>query len=227
MYRIGPGPVPVQGRFRFFRAPQDGVPEGGVRAIYEDGQGRLWLASGRGGLGVIEDPLADQLRITRYSTADGLSSDEIQAITADKWGRIYAATGLGVDRLELPSKRVRHYTASDGLASGEVMDAIRDSSGDLWFGTVKGVSRFTPRQDRPEHALPVRIFEIRIAGMARAISDSGVTSLALPDFKPGQNDLQVDLLCAVGASHPQPCRSINTVWRALGKPGAIPPRSGP
>ncbi len=197
LYRIGLVRF-RQGRFRFFGAA-DGVPEGGIRAMYEDGEGHLWLASGRGGLGVIENPLAEQLRITRYGTADGLSSDEIQAITADKWGRIYAGTGLGVDRLELPLKGVRHYTASDGLAPGEVTDAVRDSMGDLWIGTVKGVSRFTPRQDRPKTSLPVRIFGIRIAGASQPLSDSGVTSFALPDFRPGQNDLQVDF-AAVGAS---------------------------
>jgi ligand-binding sensor domain-containing protein len=190
LYRIGLVRF-REGRFQFFGV-QDGVPEGGIRAIYEDAEGRLWLASGRGGLGLIQNPQADRLDITRYTTADGLASDEIQAITADRWGRVYAGTGLGVDRLELPSKRVRHYTVADGLAPGEILDAVRDSNGDLWFGTLKGVSRFTPRPDRPERALPVRVFGARIAGQSQMVAEAGVALLRLRDFQPGQNDLQID-----------------------------------
>ena len=190
LYRIGLVRF-REGRFQFFGV-QDGVPEGGIRAMYEDAEGRLWLASGRGGLGVIQNPQADRLSIARFTTVDGLASDEIQAITADRWGRIYAGTGLGVDRLELPSKRVRHYTVADGLAPGEILDAVRDSKGDLWFGGLKGVSRLTPRPDRPERALPVRVFGARIAGQAQSVAEAGVTRLRLRDFQPGQNDLQID-----------------------------------
>jgi ligand-binding sensor domain-containing protein len=56
------------GRFETLTA-NDGVPDGGVRAFYQDMRGRLWLASGRGGLGRIDDPAADRPAIRRYTAA--------------------------------------------------------------------------------------------------------------------------------------------------------------
>ena len=140
--------VIAMGDFRSSR-PAEGVPAGGIRYIYQDRLNRLWLASGRGGLGRMDDPTAEKPVIARYSISDGLASDEIQAITEDNFGRIYAGTGLGVDRIDVPTKRIVHYTKADGLAEGEVQDAMRDEEGDLWFGTYKGVSRLHPRPDPP------------------------------------------------------------------------------
>lgn len=189
LYRLGVARY-RNGRFQVFASP-DGVPAGGVRFLYQDQVGRLWLASGRGGLGRIDDPTADHPKITSITTADGLASDEIQAITEDNYGRIYAATGLGVDRLEPWSKRVVHYTSRDGLASGEVEDAIRDRSGDLWFGTAQGVSRFHPQPDN--HPLPVnmKIGSLRINGREISIP-AGESNVVAPDLPPGSNSVEVE-----------------------------------
>jgi streptogramin lyase len=81
---------------------------------------------------------AEHLSIQCWSTANGLASDEIQAITEDNYGRIYAGTGLGIDRIEPESGRIMHYTHADGLAEGEVQDALRDRDGDLWFAPTRG-----------------------------------------------------------------------------------------
>ena len=77
--------------------------------FYQDAKGRLWLGTGRGGLARIEDPAAARLAIQRYTMADGLSSDEIQAITEDRFGRIYSGTGLGVDRLDVNTRAIHSY----------------------------------------------------------------------------------------------------------------------
>jgi ligand-binding sensor domain-containing protein len=103
------------GHFDLF-GPAEGIPAGGIRYIYTDSRNRVWLASGRGGLGRIDDPQGSKPRVQRYTTADGLSSDEIQCITEDRFGRIYAGTGLGVDRLNPATGEVLHYTTADGVA---------------------------------------------------------------------------------------------------------------
>jgi len=55
-------------------------------------------------------------------------------LTEDKWGRIYVATGRGIDRIdatgEITPSRVRHYTEADGLAKGNLIDMF-DGNGDL------------------------------------------------------------------------------------------------
>jgi ligand-binding sensor domain-containing protein len=179
------------GKFEVFTR-KDGVPDGGVRVFYEDHLGHLWLGSGRGGLGEIQDPCAERLSIKSYTTANGLASDEIQALTEDNWGRIYVGTGFGVDRLNVSTGSVRHYTSADGLAEGEVEDAIRDGSGDLWFGTLKGVSRLTPRPDGPALPIRVRIAGVRVAGQLQDLGGGEVRPVALPDIPASQNHVEID-----------------------------------
>jgi hypothetical protein len=180
-----------RGKFEFF-SKEDGVPDGGVRFFYEDRRGHLWLGSGRGGLGEIEDPLAEHLTIKHYTTADGLASDEVQAITEDNWGRIYVGTGFGVDRLDVSTGSVRHYTSADGLAEGEVEDAIRDGSGNLWFGTLKGVSRLVPRPDGRALPLSVRVENVRVAGQAQGVVGAGTSPIVLGDVPATQNHVEIE-----------------------------------
>ena len=179
-----------QGRFQVF-TPADGIPAGGIRFIYEDREHRLWLGSGRGGLGCIADPSAATPAITRYTMADGLSSDEIQAITEDNFGRIYLGTGLGVDRLDPATRGIVHYTAADGLAPGEVEDAVRDSSGDLWFGTYQAVSRLHPRPDPLTRPLPAKVSSVRVNGQAQPV-DFTAGQVRIADVPPGSNSVQMD-----------------------------------
>src|SRR5262249_50419013 len=56
------------GGFTFFTT-DDGLPPGGIRSIYSDRAGRLWLASSRGGLIRIDDPAADRPIFRSYTTA--------------------------------------------------------------------------------------------------------------------------------------------------------------
>ena len=183
------------GRFQVFTS-QNGVPFGGIRQIYQDAHGHVWLASTSGGLGRIEDPSAATLTIKTFTTANGLSSDEIQTITEDRWGRIYVGTGLGVDRLDPQTGHVLHFTAADGLAPGEVQDSVRDRNGNLWFGTLTGLSRLTPRVDPPSPAAPSRIIGLRVAGHPRRIEDGGESRMMMPDLPPGENNIEIEYASA-------------------------------
>jgi ligand-binding sensor domain-containing protein/signal transduction histidine kinase len=180
------------GRFQVF-TPTEGIPSGGIRYIYEDHGNHLWLGSGRGGLGRIDDPAAEGLSIKRFSTANGLASDEIQAITEDNFGRIYAGTGFGVDRIDPGAPRIVHYTKADGLAEGEVQDALRDQSGDLWFGTYNGVSRLHPQPDSEPRPLPTMISSVKVNG--RLVPTSlGAEEVTLADLPPGANGVEIEFL---------------------------------
>lgn len=191
------------GRFQLF-TPKEGIPEGGIRYIYEDSRKRLWIGSGRGGLGRIDDPTAERPTVQRYSTADGLSSDEIQAITEDNFGRIYVGTGLGVDCVDPASGSIVHYTRADGLAEGEVQDAVRDRNGDLWFGTYHGVSRLHPVADAKMDALPVTIASVKVNGRPLP-TRLGAEHVSLPDLPPGNNGVEIQFL-ALAAAGPQSIR---------------------
>jgi ligand-binding sensor domain-containing protein len=191
------------GRFEVFTAG-DGIPAGGIRYVYEDQHKHLWLGSGRGGLGRIDDPTAKHLSIRHFSSAEGLASDEIQAITEDNFGRIYVGTGLGIDRIDGDSGRIVHYTRADGLAEGEIQDALRDPQGDLWFGTYKGISRLHPRPDPAAKSLPVRIAGVKVNGRGQPVR-LGAQEITLADLPPGNNGLEIEFL-ALDTSGPENIR---------------------
>src|SRR5262249_51796827 len=122
------------GRFATF-TPADGLPQGFITALHVDRRGWLWLSSSSGGLARIDDPTAEHVRFVRYTTHEGLSTNNVRAITEDLNGDIYTGTVRGVDRLSPGTGTVRHYGLADGLAGDFVTTAYRDRKGTLWFGT--------------------------------------------------------------------------------------------
>jgi signal transduction histidine kinase/ligand-binding sensor domain-containing protein len=181
------------GRFTFFTA-SDGLPPGAIMDIYSDRAGRLWLTSARGGLIRVEDPAAERPAFTSYTTAQGLSSNSTEVITEDLYGRIYVATGRGLDRLNPETGRIKHFTTADGLAAGNVIAAFRDRRGTLWFGTHRGMSRFVPAPEENSPPPPILITGLNIAGEQRKVSALGETEIALFNLAPDQNQLQVDFV---------------------------------
>jgi ligand-binding sensor domain-containing protein len=178
-------------RFEEFSV-KDGVPRGGIRRFHQDRQGRLWLGSGSGGLGRVDNPEAERPIFIKYDESSGLSASEVEAITEDRFGLIYVGSGHGGDRLDPSSGRVRKYTSADGLASGEVQTALRDRTGALWFGTVQGVSRFIPMPKAQQSVPRVRLTGLYISGNRFPLPPCGSMELTLSDLPANQNHLQID-----------------------------------
>jgi ligand-binding sensor domain-containing protein/signal transduction histidine kinase len=187
-----------EGHFTLFTS-EDGVPEGKIYDLYLDHAGRLWIASTLGGLARVDDPSAERPRFITYTTAQGLSSNSINCITEDRYGRLYVGTARGLDRLDPASGRVKPFTAADGLISGEVLVSFRDRKGDLWFGGKGGLSRLSPQPDRPQSPLPVLITGLRIGGEPQAISALGETEIAPVELGADNHQLQIDFV-ALGFS---------------------------
>jgi signal transduction histidine kinase/ligand-binding sensor domain-containing protein len=172
----------------------DGFPDGTSLSIWVDHAGRLWAATTKSGLVRIDQPDADRLTFRTYTTKEGLSSNDVRAITEDRWGRIYLWTGRGVDRLKPETGEVVHYTAADGLVQ-TVSDnnvAFTDRHGSLWFG-LNGLSRFEPvaETDLPGN-LSVYLQKIRINGVPLPISELGEQQLSSVVLQPSQNSMQVE-----------------------------------
>ncbi|MBA2731313.1 MAG: hypothetical protein H0U54_00320, partial [Acidobacteria bacterium] len=179
------------GRFRRFTT-EDGVPPGWIISLYLDHAGRLWIASQLGGLNRVDNPSAESLRFIRYTTADGLSSNNIRSITEDAWGRIYVGTGHGVDRLDPETGRIKHYTVADGLPKNVIEHAYRDRHGALWFGSVFGVSRFVPEKEETNRPPSIYIKGLNIEGVAQPVSELGETELPSRELQPAQNHVSID-----------------------------------
>jgi ligand-binding sensor domain-containing protein/signal transduction histidine kinase len=182
-----------QGRFAVFQR-SDGLPEGGIMALYLDHSAKLWVGSSRGGLSRVDGPQAERLRFVTYTTGQGLSSNSVLCITEDAEGRIYAGTGRGLDRLDPKTGYVRHYTSADGLARGRIDEAFRDRHGALWFGSPQGLSRLISETDAPRLPPPILISGLRIAGKAHRVSELGETEVTQLQLVPNQTDVQIDFV---------------------------------
>ncbi len=190
-------------RFTIF-GPADEVPRD-VIALYVDGSGRLWIASASAGLSMLQNLASDRPAFVRYTTAQGLSTNNIQCLTDDRWGRMYLGTARGVDRLDPTSGRVQHLTTSDGLAADYVTAAFRDRTGTIWFGTMDGLSRLVPTADAPSVPPTVWISEVRAGGVLQATPELGAAQLTDLTLEPAQNHLQIAFF-GVGSGSGGPLR---------------------
>ena len=182
------------GEFTYFTA-QDGVPPGAIVDMYTDRQKHLWLASARGGLGRVDNPGAAHPNVSRYTAAEGLSSNVVSTISGDASGRIYVGTGRGLDRLDPATGRIKHYTTADGLAAGEIRAVFCARDGSVWVGTKQGLSHLLPEPEKQGAAPPpVLLTGLQIAGAAQQISAVGETEIKLFDLPASASQLQIDFV---------------------------------
>lgn len=109
--------------------------ETAIYVMRRDRQGVLWFGT--------QDGLvryADGER-RRYTTADGLPSNEVHALCEDRAGNLWVGTYGGL--AHLVGDRFTVYKESDGLASHRVRALYEDGDGALWIGTYDGgLNRF-------------------------------------------------------------------------------------
>ncbi len=182
-------------RFERFGAAQ-GVPEGVIQSLYVDRGGRLWLALRDGGVARVDGPAAARPGFTRYTTQDGLASNDIRCITEDAWGRLYLGGRKGIDRLDPARNRIDHFTGADGLVSNVIDVALRDRDGDLWFGSRRGLSRLVPHRQLPPPAPAAWITAVRVDGepVPQKVSELGALVVSGLELDSGQGQLDIEFL---------------------------------
>ncbi|MGM9509038.1 two-component regulator propeller domain-containing protein [Larkinella sp. GY13] len=109
-----------------------------------DGQERLWIGTEDGGISIQDRATG---RYTYHNQDNGLSDNNVHAISIDKSGAAWVGTFLGgLNRIDPVSgkKRVFLHNADDStsLASNFVNSLFHDKTGRLWVGTTKGVNIF-------------------------------------------------------------------------------------
>ena len=116
-----------------FSAPagQPLLRQGRVQSIFEDREGSIWFAtSGGATTGLYR--LRGNTTI-RYTTAEGLSSDRVNAVVEDASGTVWAGTAEGLDRLQ--SGRFARFTGRGGSVSTAVRALFESQTGELWIGS--------------------------------------------------------------------------------------------
>jgi ligand-binding sensor domain-containing protein/signal transduction histidine kinase len=183
----------ASGVISFFGASH-GLPPGPIVDMHVDRSGRLWLAAERSGLILVKDASAPVPTFVRYTTANGLSSNSLAAITEDRGGYLYVGGGNGIDRVDTNTGRVRHFTQADGLAPGILKAAFSDRHGVLWFGMSNGLVRLDPTPEQATPAPPVLISNLRVAGIPYRVSPFGDQQIEIAELPPDDHQLEIEFV---------------------------------
>jgi signal transduction histidine kinase len=114
-------------------------------------------------------------RVTRYTIANGLPSNDLMGILEDAGGRLWISSKKGISRFDPQTERFRNYDVSDGLRSNDFTRSChqRGRTGELFFCGIGGVTAFFP-EDIRENALvpPVVLTSFRISDQSVPIGGS-------------------------------------------------------
>ncbi len=126
--------------------------------ILEDHRGQLWIGVDYEGLMHI-DPKTDSV-ICRYSSSDGLASDNVVGLLEDRNKSLWITTTRGLSRLTGDRKRIQNYTSQDGIADDEFNynSTFLSSNGTVLLGSLGGLTWFSPSSIQVNEKQPTVIF---------------------------------------------------------------------
>ncbi len=158
---------------------EQGFGELSVSAFHEDAEGTLWIAT-RGGLLRIADG-----RIHRFTTADGLLTDNIYGVVEGSAGQLWMSSTTGLFRVGKDDldRRMRHggapvtpvvFNTSDGMKVSEATGGGHPSTwrrrdGTLWFPTPRGVVVIDTDAPAMASALPPPVFVEQVQRDGQAV----------------------------------------------------------
>jgi len=106
-----------------------------ITAIGQTADGTVWLGSKDEGLFRYGGG-----KSTHLSIKDGLISDVILSLAADRDGSLWIGTPDGLNHLR--DKKIESYTSADGLPDDFIRSLYADRDGTLWVGTRRGLAHW-------------------------------------------------------------------------------------
>lgn len=124
-----------------------------VKAIREDSAGNLWF--GTWGTGLYRRDHATGA-FTRFTEADGLSSNFVKSVEIDRHGGLWVGTERGLSWLDPLRGSFRNFSQRDGLQGNFFYSgaSFRDSNGVMYFGGPGGIIVFDPDSIRYNMSAP-------------------------------------------------------------------------
>jgi PAS domain S-box-containing protein len=130
-----------------------------VRAITEDRQGRIWIATDNGLFAHDQEKETFTAYRQQVHAENGLSSNSVHSVIEDRRGRLWIGTNAGLDCLDTRSGRVSHWPVQPNdprdVSRFEVWALHEDDAGTLWVGTLGGgLHHLDPATGRETRYLP-------------------------------------------------------------------------
>lgn len=108
-----------------------------VNKVIGDIAGNIWFGDYNKGLF-----LYDGKKFTRYTTKDGLISNNIRDLVFTRDNRLLIATNSGLSIFD--GKRFTNYNKDNGLLANSTRGVIEDKNSNLWVGHLTGISVIDP-----------------------------------------------------------------------------------
>ncbi|WP_282122150.1 hybrid sensor histidine kinase/response regulator transcription factor [Algibacter mikhailovii] len=133
------------------------LPSNIIRDIFQDSNGNIWFATGRGLCRLkpdqihVEKPKFNVFQ-TNPNNKTSISHNYVLTIAESKSGVIWVGTlggGLNkvIENLETNTIEFKRYSEENGLPNNVIKDILEDDQGNLWLSTNKGLSRFNPKAE--------------------------------------------------------------------------------
>ncbi|WP_190300253.1 hybrid sensor histidine kinase/response regulator transcription factor [Rufibacter hautae] len=120
-----------------------------VWELFQDNQNRIWVGSMRGGLQQLDPGTGKFYPYHRAANQPGIDALYVAAIAQDQKGRLWVGGDIGVEVLDLNSKKLVKYQNDPqnpkSLSSNAVLSIFQDSRQQMWVGTNEGLNLFNPK----------------------------------------------------------------------------------
>ncbi|MGB6690942.1 MAG: two-component regulator propeller domain-containing protein [Terracidiphilus sp.] len=147
-----------------------------INTIYEAQDGQIWVGSLEGLYAVQGN------RILRYTTKDGLPSNDVGSISQSADGTLWFGTTRGLASLK--NGKFRMYGFREGLTADPVLSLAMSHDGSVWVATTRALFRWrdrlletVPFSRLPKHDQIASLLEDRRGELWIGFNHSGIATL--------------------------------------------------
>jgi len=134
-----------------------------VYCMHEDVRGRWWVGTADGLI------VVDKGNEKTYTTANGMPSNTVFAISEDENGKIWFSSNSGLSCFDEQEGVFANYSVRDGLQGNEFSKGavLKDKDGTLWFAGHEGITYFSANNiNQIQYSLHPRITALYINNVA-------------------------------------------------------------